>query len=381
MRSEVRFSLGRGDVDLLFASLMFAFSIGAALFLLLIGEDALRSNHPFQFFADSITYIATYEGNLETSEGKLVGVDSNYLGPLTLLRLLGGNNYLVMFVNVFMFTHSVIHVCKLLNLNSLRVGTLLLLSPITISSLLAVNKEIFIFPFIAFALDGYMRRRVVSVLIALGFSILVRWQLMGFSIMIFGISRIRVVKSRMLVLLVVLFGISAVYLAISEIITPILAYVENSIDTYDEGGSGLFEAVLDYQNKGLYFLVFPVKALHLLFGMGLKINKIFFPSAIYNDFFVGGHCLVALVVFIKLLRKKLLSLDSDLVFLSLLFLVVFCITPVFAPRYLFLVFVLWVFVLEGAPVNLPRRPKPRSILRFLSMVETQAMPRHPGDAN
>jgi hypothetical protein len=370
VRNEVSFSIDSGSANAIFVLLMIVYSIFAAFFLLLIGEDALRGDHPFQYFADSITYIATYEGNAETANGKLVGIDSNYLGPLTLLGLVGGNNYLVMLANVYMFTHSVSHVCKLLGLNSLKVGVLLLLSPITFSSLLSVNKEIFLFPFLAFALDGYMRRRLLTTVMALAASVLVRWQLTGFFLMIVGIAQVRMVKSRQTVLMGVLLSISGVYLAIGELITPILAYVQNSFDTYDGGGSGLFEMVIGYQNKGLYFLVFPIKALHLLFGMGLKLDRLFVPLEIYNDLFIGGHCLVALLVFCNLIKGRKLSLESDLMYASVLFLAVFSVTPVFAPRYLYLVFILWVLVMAGAPAKLPRLAKSRSL--FLSLIMARA---------
>src|SRR5690606_28937993 len=89
-----------------------------------------------------------------------------------------------------------------LKLNPVNVGALLLISPMTVSTLLSVNKEIFLFPFIAFALHGYMRRSVLAMLIALGLSVLSRWQLTVFYLFMLAISAtpIRICKSRTTVL-------------------------------------------------------------------------------------------------------------------------------------------------------------------------------------
>ena len=92
-----------------------------------------------------------------------------------------------------------------------------------------------------------------------------------------------------------------------EWLEPVIAFVEMSIENYDEGGSGPFEATLNYQKLGLYFLVFPVKAAHLLFGLGLKVDKLLSPAEIYNDFFVGGHCFISLLVFLALLARRRLT--------------------------------------------------------------------------
>ena len=367
MSNNTTLLLSRRDNSTLFAFAMVMYAIAGGFFLLLVGQEALRGENVFQFFADSNTYLSTYAGTAENFDGRIVAIDSNYLGPLTLLRLLGGNIYLVMLANIYMFTHSVIHICNLLKLNPLKVGFLLMLSPITCSSLLSVNKEIFIFPFFALAMNAYVRRSLASLVLAMFVSILVRWQLLGFYFMIIGILHVRLFKSRSAVVLSLLLGISGFYLAIGEFITPILAYVENSIDTYDAGGSGLFEMVLGLQNKGLYFLVFPLKAFHLLFGMGLKVDRVFSPIEIYNDLFVGGHCLVAFIAFCFLCKRRKLTMRSDLIYISLLFLAVFAITPVFAPRYLYPVFVLWVIVLAGAPESMARHKKTPSLFRFLNI--------------
>lgn len=334
--------------------LMLSLGILGLFFLYYIGNNQLQETYPsMQFFADSNTYIKTYRGDAENFTGTLIGVDANYLGPLTILQVLQGNNYLILIFNVCVFTCSVIHIARSLKLNCFHIAILLLISPLTISSLLSVNKEIFLFPFLAVALNAYLRKSFFLFLLAFCFSLLVRWQLGIFYVILILIIKWRsIVSGRAKLLIALLLALSALYLAIQPIIEPIILYVQHSIDNYEEAGSGIFERLLQIQNSGLYFLVFPLKAFHLLFGMGFKIDKIIEPVELYNDFFVAGHCAVTFAMVAVLAFKRKLSLKSDLLFVAIVFMAFFCITPVFAPRYLYFVFVLTVLVLTGAPANL-----------------------------
>ena len=345
--------LDRRSVEL--TLLMALYALLAAAFLFFIGQDALNEQHPFQFFADSNTYLQIYAGDVLSFDGSLIGITYNYVGPLFVLRLLDGNIYLVMLLNVYLFTHSIIHIAKLLGLDPLKVVLLLLTSPLTASCLLAVNKEVFLFPFLAFALTGYMRKSILCVIVALIVSVMVRWQFAGFYVLLLLVSGVRLVQSRAVVLVGLLLVISVAYQLIQPWIAPVLANVELAFATYEGGGSGLFELTQAYQSQGLYILVFPIKAFHLLFGMGFRVDNIFNPVEIYNDLFVGGHCAVAFLVFVTMLKRRLFTLQSDLVFASVIFLAFFCVTPIFAPRYLYLGFVLWVLVLVGAPLTLSRQ--------------------------
>ncbi len=338
--------------------LMVLFGMLAAVFLFLIGIDALNDRHPFQFFVDSNTYHKTYAGDSETFDGTLVGVDGNYLGPLLILTLAGGDPYLVMLINVCIYYFSIARITSLLKLDPLNVGILLLLSPMTVSTLLSVNKEILVFPFIAFALTAYMRRSLMWAGLALVVSILSRWQLTAFYLVMLMISMspVRILRHRGSVLGVTLLAASAMYLLLQQWIEPVMAAVEANLESYDGGGSGLFELFLNLQKQGLYALIFPFKALHLLFASAIRLRQIDAEN-IYNNLFVAAHCLVALVVFGFMVLKRSVRLKSDLIFASVMFLAVFCLSPIYAPRYLYPVYVIWVLVLAGAPQKLrwPRR--------------------------
>lgn len=334
--------------------LMLTLSLFGMGFLFLIGNDQLQETLPsLQFFADSNTYIKTYQGDAENFEGSYIKIDANYLGPMMILNIFQGNNYLILLFNVCIFTCSIIKIARTLKISTLLFAGLLLISPITLSSLLSVNKEIFLFPFLAFALNAFSSRSIHSLILAFILSTFVRWQLAIFYIAVVLISKYRnLLSSRIKLLFLMLITISIAYQAILPLIEPILLYVQLSIENYEDGGSGIFERLLQAQNSGLYFIVFPLKAFHLLFGMGFKIDKILNPVELYNDFFIAGHCAIAFAMFTTLALQKKLKLSSDFLFLAVIFLVFFCITPIFAPRYLYFTYILAALALAGAPLDL-----------------------------
>ncbi len=341
---------------------MLVFTALALLFLALIGRAALQDQDLFQFYADSITYHRVYEGDLDLSSGTLIGVASNYVGPMLVLNLAGGSAYIVALLNILVFTLSVDSISKTMGLDAPKFAGLLMLSPLTVSSLLSVNKEVFFFPFLALALVAYTRRSTLAMILAILVSILFRWQLLIFYLVLLAlIHGPKLVKRRSMVIALLLVAISAIYVMTLDWLAPVLAVSEASIADFD-GGSGLFEATLNYQKEGLYFLVFPVRALHLLFGMGLRFGPMFSPEDIYNDLFVAIHCLVSLIMFGLVLKRGQLSLRSDIVFSAIVFTALMSVSPIFAPRYLYPVFVVLVLTLAGAPTVLPRaRSRPRKI--------------------
>jgi hypothetical protein len=325
----------------------------AGLFLFLVGGDALADRNTFQFFADSKTYMRIYAGDAYLANDTLLSVSDNYVGPLLVLQAMRGNIYFVMFFNIFVFWISVAVMTAELRMDALKIGALLLLSPLTISSLLSVNKEIFVLPFLALAIAAYVRRSLPLLLLALCASVLVRWQLTAFFLVVIIASvPLRIMRHRKLILLVLLGASSVTYLVLSDVFADVIAVVERSVWEDFDQGSGFFTVLNSYQQRGFYFLVFPLKAAHLLFALGLRVDRIMNPTNIYNDLFVGLHCAVTLITFAVVAQRRLLTLRSDLMFAAAIFLIVFCLSPIYAPRYLYPVFVALILVLAGAPMRL-----------------------------
>jgi hypothetical protein len=328
---------------LIFAAGLFV--LVGILFLYNVGRYALMEMHPFQFFADSNTYHDMYSG-FRAGPDSFIDLSYNFFGPLLILTLTGGNIYLVMILNVIIFVTCMIILSRALNLDPFKAAAIQFLSPITISSLLSVNKEILAFPVFVCLILAYQRRSLTLFAAAIFFSIMARWQLTAFCLILLGAYFARNVN-RYAMLSLLTISISVSYYLAQDFLEPVLRSAEYAISIYTEG-SGIFERMLELQNDGLYFLVAPFKAAHLLFSSGFRIDSFLHPIIVYSDQIIAGYCFVNLLLFSLLLATRSFGLRNDLIAISIVYLVVFALTPVFSPRYFYAVTVLWALVLAGA---------------------------------
>ena len=364
----------RGRYGLMAALLALVTLLGAA-FLFAVGIDAIEGRNDFQFYADSGTYHEAARGGLVGLDSlvDVVGIAGNFLGPLLVLRLTGENYYLVLLANAVMLFMSVASISRTLRLDSLRLAALLLLNPLTISSLLAVNKEILSLVFVAILLRGFATRSRLLLGAAAVLSVLVRWQLtlvlmlLVAMVMPTGAWRGR----RRIALLGLLAGLSVLYVLLLPVFEPIRASFDLSVSDYE--GSGFYEWLVGWQDIGAYWAVFPVKAAHLLFGLGLRIDRLLAPANLYNDVWQLLHSSATLLMFIALWRARQLRLDNDLVFISAIYIAVFALSPIYSPRYFYPVYVLWAIALAAGTPALQlvrparRRARPRTAFHSSAM--------------
>lgn len=347
-------------------ALVLGLALLGALFLYVEGVDALEGRSDFQFFADSSTYHAAAAGGGVSFDGPadVVGLAANYLGPLVVLMLAGENYYAVLVLNALMFGFSVTSLARSLRLDAVKLLLVLLANPMTISSLLSVNKEIVSLVFVAALVRAHATGSLGALLLAAVTSILVRWQLtlvLVVAWLLFS-SANPLRARRRLTLLVLLGGLSVLYLQLAATLEPIRLNFE--LATEENEGSGVYEQLVSLQNSGWYWAVFPAKAAHLLFGMGVRMDRLFSPTNIYNDIWQLLHSTALLVLFIALLRSKRFRIGNDLVYLSLIYLAVFAITPIYAPRYFYPVYVLWAAAFcsagHSSSLPVPRRARRRA---------------------
>ena len=325
------------------ALLVIALVLLGCVFLYVVGIDALEGRSDFVFFADSETYHDAARGDLAGFDGiaDSIAVSANYLGPLLVLKLALQNYYAVLFINAGLFFASVASIARSLKLDPLRFALLLLMNPLMVSSLLSVNKEIISLVFLALLLHALARRAWLALLAAMAVSLLVRWQLLVFVLALYAmISPVNPLRRhRMLTLGLLLAGLSALYVQLASVFEPIRAVLDVSAAEYE--GSGLQEALQGYQDIGLYWLVFPLKSASLLFAAGLHFERLLAPADLYNDIWQPLHSLMTLVLFIALLKTRRMRLANDLVYLSVIYLAVFAMSPIYAPRYFLPVYFLW----------------------------------------
>jgi hypothetical protein len=324
---------------------LFVVSLLGLVFLAIAGIDALEGRSELQFFADSPTYHEAARGDLLHIDNlaDMVGVAGNFLGPWLLIRLVGDSYYLILVLNAVLMGWSIASLSRSLQLDAVRLLGWLFLNPITLSSLLAVNKEVISLAVIALLVRALVHCSPFTLLLALVVSVLVRWQL----------TAVLVVASVMLApvyprtwrwgALALLLGLlSVAYVLLSPVLEPILVIFELAAADYE--GSGFYEQLVGLQGSGWYWLVFPLKAAHLLFGMGLRFDRLLAPANLYNDIWQLLHSTSLLVMFLVLWRGRLLRLRNDLIYASMVYLAVFAITPIYTPRYFYPVYVLWALV-------------------------------------
>jgi hypothetical protein len=343
-------------------------ALAGMLFLATIGIDALEGRSEFQFFADSPTYHDAAGGGLEQIDGAadLVGIAANFLGPLVLLALAGGSYYAMVIVNSVLLAYAVISIARTFRIDAPRLLLVLLLNPITVSSVLAVNKEVISLVVVALLLRGFAARSAALLVLAVATSVLVRWQLtlavLAAIVLVGPFNPLR--HRRLLTVVALLLALSALYVALAPVLEPIRLNFELAAEEYE--GSGLFERLVQWQEAGAYWLAFVPKAAHLLWGMGLRLDRLVAPVSIYNDVWQLLHSLSLLVLFLALGRAGKARLANDLVYLSVLYIAVFAITPIYTPRYFYPVYVLWAAAWlsrDAGCLGLPRRAATRTPVR------------------
>jgi hypothetical protein len=77
-----------------------------------------------------------------------------------------------------------------------------------------------------------------------------------------------------------------------------------------------------------------------MFGILVYIQKIVDPPEFYNYVVVMLHSLVMLFVFLWAFSRRSFRFDSNIFYLAAVYLMVFGLTPIYAPRYFYPVFVL-----------------------------------------
>jgi hypothetical protein len=311
-----------------------------AIFLHHVGIDSLQNEIKFQFYADSGTYHRDLE-NASFSAGELVQLFKNFLGPWLILKLAQNNYYIVLCVNILIFWFSVEMIVRAAQAKRGILYILLLANPVTLSSLLSVNKEIISLLAVALLIYSFAKGVRWGIFLTLVASVLVRWQLSGFCLVaILAFSNVNPLrKKRLFFCMFLLCVASGLAVAMSSVINQVDGF---NLEGQGYNGYGFFNHLVEGQKIGLYWLVFIPKSLHLLFGLGLHMDRLVNPVNLYNDVWQLLHSTAMLLVFLMLCIGRRIHVKNDLIFLSIIYLIIFVLSPIYVPRYFYPVYVLWV---------------------------------------
>src|SRR5688572_6231461 len=329
-----------------------AYFFAAVVFFTTIGLPALDREIDLQFYADSLTYEnASQEEWFFDSLGVF---GRNYLGPLMILRASASNRWLVMTLNMLLFVLGYAFLVKARRLNRLLLLLVLFLNPITFSSLLAVNKEIISYVFICLLAYGLHTGSKYALWAAVLISTLARWQLTVFALVYLAMTaRVNPLRSRPLIsLLLLLTGLSLIYPLMLDVFSAHhdAAALDGIIDE-SAFGTGLYRQMIAIQVAGGYILVAIPKALHVMFALATRIDRVFEWSSFYNNFVVTLHAAALLGVFLAVCATRRFTLKNPLVYASLVYIAIFALTPIYAPRYFYPVFILWAVVLASPRIR------------------------------
>jgi hypothetical protein len=220
-------------------------------------------------------------------------------------------------------------------------------------SLIGINKEIFSLLVLSFVLAYNKTNSYKYIILALIFSFFVRWQMALFVTIFFLLnSNFSFFQTKkFLGLLSLLLIVSIVYpLNLSRFshIDDIATEARESISE----GSGIYSKLIEIQNYPLgYAAVFIPKALFLLGGILFRYYKVFDWTDIYNNLFIFTQCLLTMILLFIVIRRKI-GLDNVFIYMSLLYCIVFCLSPIFAPRYLFPCYILLACALSNRRTKL-----------------------------
>lgn len=339
----VKFLVGKSTLLLLLYALL------AVFFYIFLGRHILAGDIAFQFYADSLTYEKLYREAYFESVYDMLSADGNYLGPLLVLSFFSGDRLLVFMFNIVVFMCSFRLICFGREFRWSLFVVLVALSPITFSSLLSVNKEIFSILCFSLLVAWRLKGGVIYVATALVLSFLVRWQLalfiavVWYSFSVFNPLR----RKRLLFVILLLLAISLAFMFVGERFENVNAVAEQGAQ--EGGGSGVYSLFNMLQAAGLYFLVFIPKSLQAMYGLVFKVENVFSPSNVYNDIFVTLHCVVAFFVFSAVVFRRRLKLSDDFVFIAVVYCLIFVLSPIYAPRYFYPVYFLLCLVISRVP--------------------------------
>ena len=312
-----------------------------------LGLPVMRGDVDFKFYSDSKTYedLALTTDNVMD----LIRVSGNEIGPVFICKLIGPTNYTSIFlVNFIVFLFAIKLFLRNDNLYKSSFLVLIFLNPVTFSSLFAINKEIFLFLTIAFLVRFIETKNGRWILMAFIVSLIVRWQLSLFYIIVWlTFSPLNFLKRRRwLYIALFLFAISAVLSYTRDTIFEEVFYVYEQSKIGKVATVGLYDKIMDIEYSYGYFFAFAPKVLHLLLGMTTRISHVFNPDPVemYNDVVLYWMGPINLFLLMMIFWRHLFKIKDTYVFLALIYMIIFAITPIYNIRYFYPVGILLSFV-------------------------------------
>ena len=351
MISNNKFFIHRANLKL-YIYILFGF-----IFLLTIGIRAVKGEIDFEFYADSETYI-DYVKEIDTIRELLLS-NPNLIGPTLILKSLNSN-----FIAVFLFNALIIifffnQFSRIFKLNRHTFFSYLLVSPMFFSSLITINKEVLTLLSITFFFKYYNRKSFIFLLLSIISAIFVRWQMLLFIIALtFLFNKINPFKEMAkLSLILLLVFVSILYYFNLDQFENFNAIAQLGQETATEG-TGLYNYFINIQNSSPvgYVFAFIPKFLFLFIGLIARYSKFLDKAEFYNYTIVFIQSLLNLFTLFKLYRNKI-YFNNIFLFSAIVYCIIFSLSPIYSPRYLFTAYILMAISLSVPEVEVNKKIK------------------------
>jgi len=304
---------------------------------------------PWQLYSDSVTYEKIALNLTEISVSNLLTVNGNLIGPILLYKCVGYNRDIIVLINICCFMATLYMLRPIFRYTLLSVAFLLLINPLIFLSILTLNKEIPSLLIIALVIHARINSKKRYFIIALLFSIFVRYQLTLFLAMYFlSFSRLNFFrKSKLVTVIILVLTASVLYAILSKNLFSSIAMIGTE---KTEGGTGLMNKLNEIQRRGGYFLIVFMKVFFIMTLLITKISKFGQVDDFWNFTIILSHSLACFCMLIsigvKIFMRKL-STRNEIIYLMILYAVFFGVSPIFAPRYFLIEYFLGILLLTA----------------------------------
>lgn len=319
------------------------FAATLVLFLVFVYGQRPYDHYAIQFFADSLTYMSLWEAGELTDWFDFVGIGHNFLGPWLILSAVDGNLIGVFLINSALFFASLYIVFRAFSINRALFVLAICLNPITLSSLLLVNKEIIaLFSMLSFV--AYVNvRRAHWLIMSLIIGSIARWEMGLFLLAAWLlVLSLRFFKRPRLLLLASLGVLTIAGLALDDLLHRIFENAEFGAEGNE--GTGVYSWFNAVQREYGYVWVAVPKMLHLAFGLLWRIDRITDWEDVYNNVVVMGFVISFAGLALIIIFQKRARLNDPVVFVAIIYWMFISFTPIYAPRYLYPLYALFAII-------------------------------------
>lgn len=323
-----------------FYSILFLFFTMIPFYFL--AYPSLLGEIDIQAYSDALTYERLAKENYS----ELVSISFNLLGPTAILKIFDYNYVLIYVFNCIIFLISIQLLFKYYNLKYNVFLFFMIINPMTLFALFSVNKEILLLFDVVLILIFLKNKNIFLLALIMILSYLIKWQMLFF-VILFSIIFLfeKLYKNRLFYMLTLLISISIIFPLISNIFEEVIAV--SNLDTDTVQGTGTFPKLIQLQTQlGGYIIAFPLKMIQFLFGLIGRYYLLFDWSDFWNNFVQTIYSFTFLILFIYLFYKNKISINNDIIYISVIFSILFALSPIYSIRYFYPLYILLAVVVS-----------------------------------